>query len=161
MWDSVNARNAQGVNALFLAVQGQHEDVVQQLLSHSDFCIVEKKSNLTIADLCAPPSPEDEDDDDLAESEAKNAPIRELLLSKCADFSETTTVEVVRVGATTAALRYVYAIFIYSIQQRQKALVNGIANREVCALLYFEYWIGCGPFLLTLQTRVCPVVYLQ
>jgi len=101
---SVNTRNSFGVNALFLAVQSQKPEVVQKLIAGSELNFVEKSTNLTVGDLCAP-SEEGNDDVD-EDSEAKKEEIRALLLEKCVAFSGTATVEIARVGATTVAVQW-------------------------------------------------------
>lgn len=100
-----NAINERGVNALFLAVQSQHVEIVELLISKSDLCLIEKKSNLTIGSLCAP-FLEEEDGINDEECEAKNEGIRNLLLEKCNEFHDTVTAEIARVGATTVGLRW-------------------------------------------------------
>ena len=102
---SINAKNIHGVNPLFLAVQSQHVEIVQKLLSVSDLSLVERKSNLTIGDLCSIAEEDDIDDDD-GDSRQKNEEIRELLVDKSEDFTKSVDVEIVRVGATTVALRW-------------------------------------------------------
>lgn len=103
---SVNAKNAQGVNPLFHAVQSQHAEVARLLLNGSDLCFVERSTNLTIGDLCAPPEEGEEADDGDVIDDSKNEPLRDLLLEKCSDFKATANVDVVRVGATTVSLQW-------------------------------------------------------